>query len=84
MDSYIDLRKVKTEELQRTCLDRININCEPPDCEPQRQYYFMAKCRQIVKSESERLGRPLYACNQVFGCQMNTVPEKESVRKFEN
>ncbi len=71
MDSYIDLREVKTEELQRIDLDRININCEPPDCEPQRQYYFMAKCRQIVKSESERLGRPLYACNQVFGCQMN-------------
>ncbi len=71
MDSYIDLREVKTEELQRTRLNRININCEPPDCEPQRQYYFMAKCRQIVKSGSERLGRPLYACNQVFGCQMN-------------
>ncbi|MDE7332119.1 MAG: tRNA (N6-isopentenyl adenosine(37)-C2)-methylthiotransferase MiaB, partial [Lachnospiraceae bacterium] len=35
------------------------------------QYYFMAKCRQIVKLESERLGRPLYACIQVFGCQMN-------------
>jgi len=71
MDSYIDLRKVKTEELQRIDLDRININCEPPGFEPQRQYYFMAKCRQIVKSESGRLGRPLYACNQVFGCQMN-------------
>ncbi len=71
MDSYIDLREVKTEELLRINLDRININCEPPDFEPQRQYYFMAKCRQYVKTESERLGHPLYACNQVFGCQMN-------------
>jgi len=78
MDSYIDLREVKTEDLQRIDLDRINIECEPPECEPHRQYYFMAKCRQIVKSESERLGRPLYACNQVFGCQMNT--EHETVK----
>ncbi len=69
MDSYIDLREVKTEELQRINLGKININCEPPDCEVQRQYYFMAKCRQIVKAESEHLERPLYACNQVFGCQ---------------
>ncbi len=40
MDSYIDLRTVKTEELQRINLDRSNINCEPPDFEPQRQYYL--------------------------------------------
>ncbi len=71
MDSYIDLREVRAEELQQIDLDRIHINCEPPDFEPQRQYYFMAKCRQIVKSESERLGRPLYAFTQTFGCQMN-------------
>lgn len=71
MDFYIDLREVKTEELQRTNLDRIDINCEPPDFEPQRQYYFMAKCRQLVKLESERLGHPLYAATVTFGCQMN-------------
>ncbi len=52
-------------------LDKIDINSEPPTEELARQYYFMAKCRQIVKLESERLGRPLYACTQTFGCQMN-------------
>lgn len=71
MDSYIDLKNIETEELKHVDLNRINVNCSPPDFEPQRQYYFMAKCRQIVKSESDRLGRRLYACNQVFGCQMN-------------
>lgn len=71
MDSYIDLRNNVTEELKHKDMDRINVHCSPPDFEPQRQYYFMAKCRQIVKSESERLGRPLYACTQTFGCQMN-------------
>ena len=58
-------------------LDAIDTTQEPPTEEPARQYYFMAKCRQIVKSESERLGRPLYACIQTFGCQMNTEVEIE-------
>ncbi len=52
-------------------LDKIDIHAEPPTEEPARQYYFMAKCRQIVQAERERLGRPLYACIQTFGCQMN-------------
>ena len=71
MDSYIDLKNITTEELKNVDLDRVNVACSPPDLEPQRQYYFMAKCRQIVKSESERLGRPLYACTVTMGCQMN-------------
>ena len=71
MDFYVDLKNIETEELKHVDLDRVNVNCSPPVFEPQRQYYFMAKCRQIVKSESERLGRPLYACIQTFGCQMN-------------
>ncbi len=71
MDFYIDLKNIAAEELKHVDLDRVNVNCTPPDFEPQRQYYFMAKCRQIVKSESERLGRPLYAYIQTFGCQMN-------------
>ncbi len=71
MDSYIDLKNITAEELKHTDLDRVDIDCSPPDLEPQRQYYFMAKCRQIVKAQSERLGRPLYACIQTFGCQMN-------------
>lgn len=71
MDSYIDLKNTATEELKYIDLDKVNVNSSPPDCEPQRQYYFMAKCRQIVKAESERLGHPLYACSVTFGCQMN-------------
>lgn len=71
MDSYIDLNNIGTEKLKHIDLDRVNTDCPPPDFEPQRQYYFMAKCRQIVKAERERLGRPLYACSTCFGCQMN-------------
>jgi len=71
MDAKIDLRKVKSDELKTIDLDKVDVDLDSPDFEPQRQYYFMAKCRRYVKSESERLGRPLYAYNQVFGCQMN-------------
>ncbi|MCI8637989.1 MAG: tRNA (N6-isopentenyl adenosine(37)-C2)-methylthiotransferase MiaB [Coprococcus sp.] len=52
-------------------LDKININAAPPAEEPARQYYFMAKCRQHVREESARLGRPLGAAVVNFGCQMN-------------
>lgn len=44
---------------------------QPPEQEPERQYYFIKKCREIVKKKSEELGRPLYACSVCMGCQMN-------------
>ncbi len=75
MDSYIDLREVKAEDLKQIDMDMVNINLEPPIEEPARQYYFMAKCRQIVKAESERLGRPLTFCVMTFGCQMPPASE---------
>lgn len=51
--------------------DGIDLNNPPPENEPDRQYYFMAKARQYVKAESERLGRPLTSGVVTFGCQMN-------------
>lgn len=44
---------------------------QPPEQEPERQYYFIKKCREIIKKKSEELGRPLYACSVCMGCQMN-------------
>ncbi len=71
MDCYIDLKNIAAEELKHVDLDRVNVNCIPPDFEPQRQYYFMAKCREIVHREEEKLGHPLTFCVKTFGCQMN-------------
>ncbi len=82
MDCYIDLKNIAAEELKHVDLDRVNVNCIPPDFEPQRQYYFMAKCREIAHREEEKLGHPLTFCVKTFGCQMNTVSAKESVRKI--
>jgi tRNA-2-methylthio-N6-dimethylallyladenosine synthase len=42
-----------------------------PETEPERQYYFIRECRDIVKRKEEELGRPLKACCVTFGCQMN-------------
>ncbi|MDE7432689.1 MAG: tRNA (N6-isopentenyl adenosine(37)-C2)-methylthiotransferase MiaB [Lachnospiraceae bacterium] len=39
--------------------------------EPDRQYYFMAKCRELLSKKKEELGRPLYFEIRTFGCQMN-------------
>ncbi len=63
-------RKVRKME-NAINLNEINIDSKPPEDEPARQYYFMAKCRRYVKAESERLGRPLTAAVITFGCQMN-------------
>ena len=48
-----------------------DLTLPPPEREPQRQYYFIKKCREMVKKKSEEVGRPLYACSVCMGCQMN-------------
>lgn len=53
-------------------IDKINLTEEPPDNEPDRQFYFMAKVRQYVKQKSAELGRSLTFFTQTFGCQMNS------------
>lgn len=52
-------------------LDKIDILGEAPFSEPERQYYFMAKCKKILEEKSAIAGRPLYCQIKTFGCQMN-------------
>ena len=52
-------------------IDRMDLNQEPPVQEPERQYWFMKKARQMVREKEKELGRPLTACTVTFGCQMN-------------
>ena len=51
--------------------DSIDLTQEPPVSEPERQYYFIAKCRQYVKEQEELAGHSLTADVVTFGCQMN-------------
>ncbi len=56
---------------KETDFKKIEINTDPPLTEPERQYYYIALCRELVRREAERLGRPLTCCVTTFGCQMN-------------
>jgi tRNA-2-methylthio-N6-dimethylallyladenosine synthase len=51
--------------------DKIDLNKEEPITEPERQYHFIAKARELVKKKSQELGRPLTCKVTTFGCQMN-------------
>ncbi|MDD7114086.1 MAG: tRNA (N6-isopentenyl adenosine(37)-C2)-methylthiotransferase MiaB [Lachnospiraceae bacterium] len=51
--------------------DEININGPAPKEEPERQRYFIAKCRDLLKRRENELGRKLTFYDQTFGCQMN-------------
>ncbi|MCD7745899.1 MAG: tRNA (N6-isopentenyl adenosine(37)-C2)-methylthiotransferase MiaB [Lachnospiraceae bacterium] len=52
---------------------------EPPVSEPERQYYFIAKCREMIKERELELDRPLLANVTTFGCQMN-AKDSEKLR----
>ena len=47
------------------------IRQQAPSNEPVRQEYFIEKLRSWVIGREKELGRPLTACIQTFGCQMN-------------
>lgn len=52
-------------------LSKIDTSGVPPQDKTERQYYYMAKMKEIIKAKSEELGRPLFCFTQTFGCQMN-------------
>lgn len=64
--------KLSNEEINR-------IYTEAPENEPERQYYFIEECRNIVEGISREKGRPLTACINTFGCQMN-AKDSEKLR----
>lgn len=64
-------------------LDRIDIWQDPPEKEPERQYYFIAKCREIIEKKSSKKGRPLTACVNTFGCQMNARDSEKLIGALE-
>lgn len=65
-------------------LDKIDVSGSVPTTEPERQYFYMAKCKQILKEKEEQLGRPLSMCIQTFGCQMNARDSEKIVGILES
>ena len=64
-------------------LDNIDISQAPPEKETERQYYFIAKCREIIEKKSSKKGRPLTACVNTFGCQMNARDSEKLIGALE-
>ena len=60
-------------------LDEVDLSKEAPDCEPDRQYYYMAKARKIIKELSGKKGRALTFYVKTFGCQMNARDSEKLV-----
>ena len=42
-----------------------------PELEPDRQYYFMNKCKELILDKKSEANRTLTYCVTTFGCQMN-------------
>lgn len=68
----------------RLRMEAQDLTKQPPTEEPERQYYFMKKCREIVKKKSEELGRPLTCYLKSFGCQMNAKDSEKLIGILEN
>ncbi len=60
-------------------LNKIDLTADAPENDTERQYYYMAKAKQLVKAKSERLGRKLTFCVNTFGCQMNARDSEKLV-----
>ncbi|MBR0410124.1 MAG: tRNA (N6-isopentenyl adenosine(37)-C2)-methylthiotransferase MiaB [Eubacterium sp.] len=44
---------------------------QAPEREPDRQRFFMDRCRELLRIKEQELGRKLTFNDQTFGCQMN-------------
>ena len=56
----------KNQEIEEI-LEQMDLSQPAPETEPMRQYWFMKKARELVKEQSEKLGRPLqYPLHPVF------------------
>lgn len=60
-------------------INNIDLNTTPPNSEPQRQYYFIKKCREHIAMVSQEIGRKLRANVTTFGCQMNARDSEKLV-----
>lgn len=52
-------------------LSQIDLTKEAPESEPERQYYYIARARRLLKELEKKAGRKLTFCVTTFGCQMN-------------
>lgn len=69
---------ITAAELEKV-IESIDLSQTPPTAEPQRQYYFMKKMREMIKQEEAKKGRKLTAIINTFGCQMNAKDSEKLI-----
>ncbi|MBQ5561234.1 MAG: tRNA (N6-isopentenyl adenosine(37)-C2)-methylthiotransferase MiaB [Lachnospiraceae bacterium] len=57
----------------------VEIDQNAPVKEPERQFFFMEKCKEELKKQEAELGRKLTANVTTFGCQMNARDSEKIV-----
>ncbi len=62
----------------------IDLNSAPPTEEPDRQYYYMAKCREWVKNFQQKNGHLPKSFVVNMGCQMNARDSEKLAGILEN
>ena len=49
-------------------IQMMDLSAPAPMQEPQRQYYFLKRARELTAGKERELGRPLTCCVTTFGC----------------
>ena len=70
MSYYSDIEQV---------INSMDISEGIPEDEKNKQYYYIAKCKEWLKQKEKQLGRKLTACVNTFGCQMNARDSEKIV-----
>ena len=65
-------------------LEKIDLNSALPTEEPDRQYYYMAKCREWVKNFQQKNGHLPKSFVVNMGCQMNARDSEKLAGILEN
>lgn len=52
-------------------ISNIDINSDAPEKDPERQYYYIAKCSDYIKKKEAVSGKKYTYHTETFGCQMN-------------
>ena len=52
---------------------------QAPEEEPSRQFFFIERCKEIIAEKAAEKGRPLTACVNTFGCQMNAKDSEKLI-----
>jgi len=63
-------KKMSNKEMEQI-INQIDLTSDAPEEQTYRQYYFMEKMKEWAAKKEAELGRPLTACVNTFGCQMN-------------